>query len=96
MRNQIRYEWDYETWDDNNDIIDHYHADKLADFKPDDVTAHLCLIRDAGNEINGMEERTWAYVKDGQLPEYFSDAFGALVHLVPKRFHKELATYLKK
>lgn len=89
------YEWDYETVDENGDIVDHNHADQLSKFTDGDKTNTLVLVRDVESENNGLEDRTWAYVKDGKLPEYFSDARGALVYKVPQRFHAELKKYLQ-
>ena len=85
------YEWCYETWDENNDIIDNYHADRLADFSEAGKTNHLCLILNIGDEINGVEDRLWAYVENGKLPEFFSDGGNELTgYKVPIKFHKEL------
>jgi hypothetical protein len=89
------YEWDYETIDLNSgDIIDHNHANKLTDFRAEDKTDTLVLIRDSGDQIHGLQERTWAYVINNKLPEYFSDSTGIPLHKVPARFHKELADYI--
>jgi hypothetical protein len=65
----------------------------LSDFTDEDKTATLVLIREAGSEAHGVQERTWAYVVNDRLPEYFSDAAGTPMHKVPKRFHNELASY---
>lgn len=96
MRNTVSYEWDYLDTDENGDIQEHNHADKLSMFNESDRTQTLELVRDAGNEIDGLNERTFAAVKDGQLPLYFNDAYGNPIHLVPKRFHAELAKHLNK
>lgn len=40
-----------------------------------------------------LVERTWAYVEDGKLPEYFSNSSDQEESKVPKRFHKELAKF---
>jgi len=88
------YEWDYETVNSDGDIEDHNHADKLSQFKTSDITDSLVLIRDLGSEASGLIDRMWAYVKDGKLPEYFSDAIGLTGYKVPQRFHVELAKYL--
>ena len=90
----IVYEWCYETTDENGDIIENDHSDKLADFSDNRKTDQLCLIRNEGDEINGIEDRFWAYVKNGKLPELFSGALGETVNIkVPKRFHNELKSY---
>lgn len=79
------YEWDYETVNKDGDIIDHNHADKLTEFSEVCKTDTLVLVRDSDNE------RAWAYVENGKLPEFFSDAYQRPTTKVPKRFHKELA-----
>ena len=85
------YEWDYETWDENGDILDHDHADKLSEFSDSRKTAHLVLVRDSGNDIDGLTDRVWAYVSGGKLPEYFTDELNnPTQYKVPQRFHKEL------
>lgn len=96
MPSKVIYEWCYETIDENGDIIDNDHADKLAEFNEARKTEQLCLVQNIGDDDNGLEDRNWAYVKDGKLPQFFSDAMGEFIgYEVPKRFHKELANYLK-
>lgn len=106
MRNTVSYEWDYEQIDEHGDIIEHNHADTLQEFNTEFVSnlfhegatraLELVLIRDTGNETDGLQERTFAYVKDGQLPEYFKDGAGCEIHKVPARFRVELSKYLAK
>ncbi len=79
---QTYYEWDKERIDEHGDIIDHDFADALKDLK--NREGILVLVRD---DPHG---RSWAYVEDGKLPEYFVDAFGNQTAKVPQRFHKEL------
>lgn len=102
MPNSVRYEWDVETWieyhDGLDDVLEHNHAERVADLldclhapKPDPegegtILARLVLVRDELDVWNCVEERTWAYVEDGKLPETFQDG-----HKVPVRFHRELA-----
>lgn len=93
MKNTIGYEWDYETLEDN-DVIDHNHADKLSWFNPSDVTDSLVLIRDEGNENEGLVNRYWAYVVNGKLPMFFSSAVEVTNIAVPACFHAELSKYL--
>ena len=94
MRNQTRYEWCVEFTDDGGDVVDHYHADKLSEI-PDDVMneGDLVLIRNVGNEYDGVNDRSWAYVVDGKLHPMFmsGDVAG---ETVPQRFHAELARRL--
>lgn len=95
MQTKVNYEWTLETLDDG-DIIDSDFADKLTFDKDDLVGKDLGLVRDEGNEADGITDRLWAYVKDGNLPEYFSDSMGTPIAIkVPQRFHNELKAYLK-
>ena len=37
------------------------------------------------------DNRAWAYVEDGKLPEFFLDAYNSEYRKVPKKFHDEVA-----
>jgi hypothetical protein len=108
MRLRITYEWDIERIDaESGDIIDHYHADKLADYPAAKLqealerrtiegdngkeTFHLCIVRDIGNDEQGIVERAWSYVENGKLNRTFREADGAPVCTTPARFFRELA-----
>lgn len=93
MKLKVTYEWDYETMDENDDIIDHNHADKLEVFNDVDITPTLVLVRDVGNAEQGLVDRSWAYVKFRHLPEYFTDASNCKVAKVPQKFINELKEY---
>ena len=92
------YEWDVELVDkEYEDILDHEHSDKCPGIPTLDtevVFERLVLVRDVYRQWD-LSDRTWAYVKDGKLPEYFSDAWQReeTKHKVPKRFHAELEKY---
>lgn len=92
---KIFYEWCYETTDEFGDIIDNYFADKLLEYTEDSKTNQLCLVRNEGDEINGLGNRFWAYVKDGKLPECFEDAGYQTAIKVPQKFYKELSRHYK-
>ena len=97
MKNKIRYEWTLETIE-LGEIIDNDFSDKL-DFdiaKVLDVPYYdLGLVRNEGNEIDGVNERYWAYVKEGKLPDNFKTAMGEDTGIkIPNRFHDELKKYL--
>lgn len=98
MRNEIIYEWDIETVDEHGDIQDHDHRDKLSEYHKDDINKDtvLVLVRDRGNDEEGVLDRQWAYttIVDGKhtLPTHFEDGRGCKV---PKRFHTELAKHQK-
>lgn len=92
----VRYEWDVETCLDmdsegNEDIVDHNHtesyAEALADFKQpaeEGTFKRIVLVRDDD------KCRSWAYMEEGKLPEYFEDAYNQETVKVPKRFHDEV------
>jgi hypothetical protein len=91
----IVYEWDYETWDEDGDILEHDQEEHIADFSDERRTDHLVLVRNEGSEASGLTDRSWAYVVNGALPKYFSDSRGESTGvMVPMRYHKEIFTYL--
>lgn len=90
----VFYEWDFETFDpESGDVLDHHHAEKLADLPwPSAAGERLVLIRDVGNDDDGLTDRALAYVDESRmLPAMFTDAGGAEVAKVPQRFHREIA-----
>ena len=91
----VRYEWDIETvsrYSLGGDVLDHHHADKLKELlfykneKPDMDGCHydLVLVRDDGNEYDGITNRSWAYETEGKMPTEFDNGI-----VVPKRFLAE-------
>ncbi len=98
MRNLITYEWDIEEVDEHNDIIDHDHQDVLTGYKRmtfadiDGKKFVLVLVRNEGNDTNGIQGRSWAYA--------FYNLKGWVLPLVtdtgeeiPHKYHKELERY---
>lgn len=89
----ITYEWTLEVITEG-DIVDNDFSDALSFNKDDLVGNDLGLVRNEGNEVAGIEDRHWAYVKDGKLPEYFTNAEGQSVSIkVPIKYHNELKRY---
>lgn len=86
MANKIVYEWCYESVDNNGDITDADFFENLTDFYDHKRLDRLCLVRMVGDEVNGENDRLWAYVTKNKLPETFEDSS----IIVPKRFHTEL------
>lgn len=73
------------------DIGDHemrlaLSSKRFTDSRFGAVFTRLGLIRDKGNQVEGLIERRYAYVEGGALDERFEEG-GA----VPKRFSEELA-----
>lgn len=84
----ITYEWVAEPVDKHGDIIDPLFDDTLAkvkEWKAEDfdgcVRIEYALVRNDGNDEEGLQERQYAYTHDG-----FKFDHGAKV---PKRFIKE-------
>lgn len=96
MRNKIIYEWTLETIQDG-EIIDSEFSDVLCFNKADLPGNDLGIVLNEGNEDNGLNNRLWAYVKDGKLPEYFTNAMGENTgYKVPQKFHIELQKYFSQ
>jgi hypothetical protein len=99
---RISYEWDIETLTGGKgsagvEIGDHNHRDALDGYATSELVealspdSHklLCLVRD------DEDGRSWAYVNDGELDEWFRDAEGYEVRKVPKLFRREFERALK-
>ena len=90
----VSYEWDIEEVDENGDVQDHDCRAHLTDFgiSPviDGERYQLVLVRNVGNDSDGLTERDWAYAErhNGRwvLPEHFEGG-----KPVPQRYHEELA-----
>lgn len=95
----VVYEWDFETFDEDGDIINHDHADALATYhKPSDITSdvNLVLVRDTGNAWDGVTDRMWAYAEKTSSGTWMlPDTFDGLPngYRVPVKFHRELAKW---
>jgi hypothetical protein len=89
------YEWVIEAIDEHGDIVDVDHRESRAEAEASIAGAtgrhDIGLTRDVFDEVDGLIDRTWAYLQpDGTLPEYFSESGGAETrHKVPTRFRKE-------
>ena len=98
MADKVYYEWDVETMGDDisGDVLEHDHGDTLDDIENNFPLNHnesLVLVYNTGNEADGITDRSWAYVQciggEMRLPTHFGNG-----EPVPKRFHRELATYI--
>ena len=101
MKTYVQYEWLIETLDldncptddaDDADIIEVNHADTYAEAlkwaESQEQPVRIGLVRDRGNDIDGVIDRQWAYLSAGTmgtLPKYFDGGTP-----VPARFHNEL------
>lgn len=102
MKSDVRIEWLIETLDGpdavETDILEVNHRDTYSAALKDQAdelaagakAVRIGLVRDRGNEDEGVICRSWAYVRDGKLPEYFNDG-DRDVAKVPAKYHRELA-----
>lgn len=96
----VEYEWCLETRtkiESEDEIIDHHH-DSLPILLKMMAAAELeeghfyklCLVRDKLDKFTSVDERAWAYVDGGVLPDSFEDAFERQTTKVPNQYHEEL------
>ena len=74
MQMHVNYEWCVEETDEHGDITDHYHGDTLDDVEnkfPLNSNENLVLVWNEGNNVVGIIDRSWVYVKNGTLPTDF-------------------------
>lgn len=105
MQNKVNYEWDVEEVEPDGDTFEHHHRGEgelhllLKEYGRNVLTGtgstRLVLVRDEGNDIGGIVDRSWAYVKDGKLPIYTSDPVEGDRFKIPQRLHAEFARALK-
>jgi hypothetical protein len=95
----VYYEWTVEIVEDltdpDSDIIDTTACDSLKQalhfMGYDPEHSRLVLVRNVGNDDEGLTDRLWAYVDDGKLPDYFEASAGNETSVrVPAKFHQEL------
>lgn len=92
----VFYEWDVETVADGNsdsvedgEVLNHTFCASLKE-----AAALASTFPDAGYRyeivlVRDDDRRAWAYLEDGKLPQFFSDANGDDYSKVPARFVKE-------
>jgi hypothetical protein len=96
MKRFLIIEWLIETIDAYGDIIEVTHADTYAEAlkwaEGQEQPTQIGLVRDRGNEVDGLVDRQWAYIEadSGKLPDHFSDSGGCIGPAVPARYHNEL------
>jgi hypothetical protein len=76
------------------DIHDVSHADSYAGIMALAKGCEHCrigLVIDKWNAALMSDDRGWAYIVDGKLPERFTDAGGVEMVKVPAKYHNELA-----
>ncbi len=104
MKIETTYEWCIEYTDNADEVIELNHSDTLNmyvkyHFKPlcDQGKVNLVLIRSRWDVIDqSLFDRWFAYIEDNKLPEFFErDGFETNIK-VPKKFHKEFTSWIKK
>ena len=92
MKGQItQYEWDVEVHDEHGDIIDHLFQLSYADcveVAKEHKHPEIILVREQGTEDEGLEDRQWAQVENGEFVTDFDTKYG-----VPKRYREEVNRY---
>lgn len=82
-------EWLVEEIDENDDIVNVHHAEtysQAVQWAADAPKARIGLVRD----LPRLDGRSWAYIVDGKLPEYFTDAYDDQTAKVPQKYHNAL------
>lgn len=89
MIDELSYEWEAQEIDANGDIQDLDYSEDLAELLARRPSRTFCLVRQTGNDDDGVNTREWAYLDlfDGfELEEEFTDG-----RRVPKKFHAVVA-----
>ena len=80
----VEYEWTLEDVDENDDVVESHQFEsrkEMIEFAgSNDPTDHwdFCLVRNQGNQAEGLKDRQWAYFDRGEVvPEKFDG--GAVV-----------------
>lgn len=87
-KNDVYYEWVVEQVDEHDDIQDTYAVDSYQEaLKEDSTYARKCIAlkRDKGNDDDGVVERGYAYVVDGNIEERFCSG-----QKVPAKYLREV------
>jgi hypothetical protein len=70
---KISYEWEWaEVYDDDILELDYQDAGHL-DAQHAGGLALYSLVKNYGNEAQGIKDRAWAYIKNMALPSTFED-----------------------
>jgi len=93
MKNKVSYEWTFDELNDDGDIVDSDGVMTLSE-RPNlrlDNQLMLALTRNVGNDIDGLLERSYAYVDTDTmtLPHEFDDGY-----VVPQKYRLELMRWL--
>ena len=88
----VSYEWVAEPVDQHGDIIDPIFGDTFNDVRDVDaadfenaVAVNIALVRNVGNDDQGLQDRQYAYLTGGILPNEFNEGAD-----VPVRFIRQI------
>lgn len=88
MRNKTYYEWVVEEVDSYGDRLDSNAFDTYKEairyLTGMEGTFEICLVRNFGNDNQGVVDREWAYIVNGVLPSEFDGG-----SKVPQKYFKE-------
>lgn len=88
-RLKTHYEWVAEeiTDDEYEDIIDCNYCDTYKDAVKfcEGKKSQIALVISKGSMAEGLQDREYAYLENGRLPECFDGG-----KKIPKRFHEEI------
>ncbi len=84
------FEWVIETLDrpdcDEAEILDVDHTDSYIEaVSRADAVKHARI----GLVLDTDDDRAWAYVEAGALPDHLEDAFGRAIAAVPQKYRRQ-------
>lgn len=82
----VEYEWDIETIDEYEDVVDHWHERQLRKL-PDTLLPSERLVLVRTRVPSG--ERSWAYADGDSLSGVFRDSYDRVVSEVPAKYMAE-------
>ena len=68
----VTYEWEWACVDEHEDIIEVQYQEPGALARVDGMWLYA-LVKNYGNEVDGIKDRAWADVDSGSLPDSFND-----------------------
>lgn len=94
----IAYEWTIEEIDEHGDIVDNDFRDDYASaasvaasMRLSGTKVEIGLVRNSINDRDeNIEDRQWAYLKDGKLPDRFQTSGGRDGAKVPKKYFNQV------
>ena len=88
MNDRVIYEFVIEEKDSSGDIVNLLFYNELKYFyanQPQNKNYDIALVRTTGNDNEGVKNKSYAYLSDGILPNYFDDGIA-----VPQKYLQEL------